>query len=76
MESHTSEGRIDIEVTTDEFIYVIELKYDHTAEEALKQIEEKHYARKYHTDLRKVFLIGVSFSSKTRCIESWICKTC
>ena len=76
VESHTSEGRIDIEVTTDEFIYVIELKYDHTAEEALKQIEEKHYARKYHTDRRKVFLIGVAFSSRTRCIESWICKTC
>lgn len=72
IESHTSEGRIDIEITTDDFVYVIELKYDHTAEEALRQIEEKHYARKYQMDPRKVFLIGVAFSSKPRCIES--CK--
>ena len=74
-ESHTSEGRIDIEISTDEFAYIIELKYDHSAQEALDQIDEKHYARKYQMDCRKVFLIGVEFSSKTRCIESWLIKT-
>lgn len=73
-ESHTSEGRIDITVKTDEYIYIIELKYDHTAKEALEQIEEKHYARPYQGDSRKIILIGASFSSKTRCIEDWIIK--
>ncbi|MBD5358652.1 MAG: ATP-binding protein [Bacteroides sp.] len=73
-ESHTSDGRIDIEVTTDEFIYIIELKYDHSAQEALEQIENKQYARKHQTDSRKVFLIGAAFSSKTRCIEDWRIK--
>ena len=71
-ESHTSSGRIDIEVQTPEFIYIIELKYDHSAEEALRQIDEKNYARKFQTDSRKIFKIGVAFSSKTRCIENWI----
>ncbi|MDE6077418.1 MAG: ATP-binding protein [Muribaculaceae bacterium] len=74
-ESHTSEGRIDIEISTNEFAYIIELKYDHSAQEALDQIDEKHYARKYQMDRRKIFLIGVEFSSKTRCIESWLIKT-
>ncbi|MDE5887022.1 MAG: ATP-binding protein [Muribaculaceae bacterium] len=71
-ESHTSEGRIDIEITTDDFIYIIELKYDHSAEKALQQIKENHYARKYQNDSRRLFEIGVEFSSKTRCIENWI----
>ena len=53
-------------------IYVIELKYDGKAETAIRQIEEKRYARPYQTDCRKLFKIGVDFSSKTRCIENWI----
>lgn len=32
---------------------------------------EKQYARPWHTDSREVYLIGVAFSSKTRCIEGW-----
>ncbi|MDE6793628.1 MAG: ATP-binding protein [Muribaculaceae bacterium] len=71
-ESHTSEGSIDIVVRTEEYVYIIELKYDRSAEEALRQIEDKHYSRKYRSDGRKLFNIGVSFSSKTRCIENWL----
>ena len=70
-ESHTSEGRIDIEIKTENYVYIIELKYDHPAEEALRQIQERNYGRKYQLDSRKLILIGASFSSKTRCIESW-----
>lgn len=71
-ELSTSDGRIDLLLENAEFIYIIELKYDGTAESAIRQIEEKRYARKYQTDARKLFKIGVSFSSKTRCIEDWI----
>lgn len=71
-ESHTSEGRIDIEIKTEDYIYIIELKYDHSAQEALRQIEENHYARKYNVDSRNIFMIGVEFSSITRCIENWL----
>ncbi|MDE5872044.1 MAG: ATP-binding protein [Muribaculaceae bacterium] len=73
-ESHTSDGRIDIEIKTEDYVYIIELKYDGSAEEALKQIEEKKYARKYQTDSRRLFEIGVNFSSSTRCIEFWKIK--
>lgn len=71
-EVSTSDGSIDILISTDDFIYIIELKYDRPAEEALRQINNKHYDRPYLTDGRKIFKIGVSFSSKTRCIENWI----
>lgn len=70
-ESATSDGQIDITVKTDDYIYIIELKFDGSAEQALRQIEEKKYARKYQADGRQIIRIGVNFSSETRCIEDW-----
>lgn len=70
-EVHTSDGRIDLEVETDDYIYIIELKYDHSAEEALRQIEEKKYYLKYELDSRKIFLIGASFNAQSRRIDDW-----
>ncbi|MDE5789707.1 MAG: ATP-binding protein [Muribaculaceae bacterium] len=70
-EVHTSDGSIDMKVETEDYIYIIELKYDHTAEEALQQIKDKQYARPWHNDNREIILIGASFSSSTRCIEDW-----
>ena len=73
-EVHTSDGRIDIVIKTEDYIYIIELKYDHSADDALRQIEEKQYDLPYQTDGRQIIKIGVSFSSKTRCIEDWKIK--
>ncbi|MBD5182061.1 MAG: ATP-binding protein [Bacteroidales bacterium] len=70
-EAHTSDGRIDLLIETPEYIYIIELKYDGSPAEALRQIEEKGYARRFAGDARKIFLIGVNFSSVTRRIEGW-----
>ncbi|MDE7160959.1 MAG: ATP-binding protein [Muribaculaceae bacterium] len=71
-ESHTSDGRIDILIQTARYVYVIELKYDGTAEEALRQTEEKEYSLRFQAEGRKVFRIGASFSSKTRRIDDWL----
>ena len=49
----------------------MELKMDASADEALRQIEEKGYAEPFVADLRKLFKIGVNFSSATRRIEEW-----
>lgn len=70
-ERSTSNGRIDLLLQTKDFIYVIELKIDSTAEAALHQIEEKGYAKPFAHDARKLFRIGVSFSTKKRHIEDW-----
>ncbi|MDE6342985.1 MAG: ATP-binding protein, partial [Muribaculaceae bacterium] len=70
-ESATSDGSIDITVKTEDYIYLIELKYDGSAEQALRQIEEKKYDRKFRMDGRPIIRIGVNFSSRTRCIEDW-----
>ena len=73
-EYHTSEGRIDLVLKTDKYIYVMEFKLEGTAEEALRQIEEKRYALPFESDSRKLFKIGVNFSNRTRNIEQWIIK--
>lgn len=57
------------------FIYVMEFKLEGTAEEALKQINEKHYARPFESDKRKLFKIGVNFSAQTRNIEKWMVES-
>ena len=72
VEQATSQGRIDITVQTKDYIYIIELKLDKTAEEALCQIKENNYARPFQSDKRKLYLIGVNFSSETRTVEKWV----
>ena len=71
VERHTSNGRMDILVQTDKYIYIMELKMDASADEALKQIEDKGYAKPFAADPRKLFKIGVGFSSETRRIKEW-----
>ena len=75
VEYHTSEGRIDLVLQTDKFIYIMEFKLNGTAEEALQQINDKHYALPFETDGRKLFKIGVNFSAETRNIEKWIVES-
>lgn len=70
-EDRTSDGRIDLLIKTPEYIYLIEIKRDSSAEEALAQIESKDYSRQFATDPRKIFLIGMNFSTKTRRLEDY-----
>ena len=70
-ERSTSNGRIDLLLQTKDYIYIIELKIDNTADAALQQIEDKGYAKPFANDPRKIFKIGVSFSTANRRIEDW-----
>ena len=67
-------GRTDMVVWMPDTIYVLELKADGTAEEALRQIDSNGYATAYTSDNRKVIKVGVSFDTKARTINSWIAK--
>lgn len=71
-EYHTSQGRIDLVVKTDRYIYVMEFKLNGSAEQALQQINEKQYALPFATDHRTVYKIGANFSNQTRGLEKWI----
>ena len=70
-ERATSNGRIDLLLQTKDYIYIIEVKIDNSADVALQQIEEKGYAKPFVNDPRKIFKIGVRFSTENRRIEDW-----
>lgn len=71
-EYRTSNGRIDLFIKTDRYYYIIELKLDRSAREALDQINEKGYTLPFSTDSRKVIKVGVNFSTETRTISEWL----
>lgn len=70
-EFETSDGRIDILVETHSSLFIIELKANSTAGEALDQIERKQYSLPWKNSGKKIFEIGVNFSSETRNISEW-----
>ena len=71
VEQASARGRVDIVMKTKDYIYVIECKFDGSADDALRQIEEKGYARPYEGDPRKLYKIGTKFSSGDRSISEW-----
>ena len=71
VEYRTANGRIDILIQTPQFVYILELKINKTAKEALQQIEEKGYALPFANEKRKIFKIGINFSTDTKLIDDW-----
>ena len=70
-EKQQSEGRVDCIVEVPDYVYIFEFKLDGTAAEALQQINDKGYAQPYTADRRKLYRIGVSFSSETGTVADW-----
>jgi hypothetical protein len=71
-EVHTNRGRIDAVVQTTDHIFVLEFKLHDTAENALKQIRETDYARKYKSEAKPLTLVGVGFDAETRNLGEWV----
>ncbi len=71
-EFKTATGRVDAVISTDDAIYVMEFKYDKSAEEALAQIDDRGYLVPFSADNRKLYKVGVNFSSETQTIERWV----
>lgn len=72
VEMATAKGRMDLCIKTSDYIYVMELKLDGSPQEALAQIESKGYALKFAQDSRRLFKLGVNFSSQSASIDSFL----
>ena len=70
----TAKGRIDVVVGTKDDIYVMEVKLDRPAQEALEQIDSRKYLVPYTLDGRQLTKIGMSFSSGERNITEWLAE--
>ena len=65
-------GRADMVIFMPNTIYVMELKLNGTAQEALQQINDKGYAHPYEQDGRRIVKIGAGFSTESKTVEEWI----
>lgn len=70
-EEQTADGRMDITLKLPDTIYIIELKYGKTAEEAVEQIMKKDYAVRFAADSRPVVAIGLNISQDFHTIDDW-----
>lgn len=74
VERAASDGRIDMMLDGSKAIYIIEFKLDKSPEEALRQIDEKHYDRPYLSLGKPIVKVGVNISTATRTLDSWLIK--
>ena len=70
-EDQTSDGRMDIALKLSDAIYIIELKYGKTADDAVAQIITKDYAVRFSADQRPIWAVGLNISEDRRTIDSY-----
>ena len=71
VEQRTAKGRIDITLETKGSIYVMELKFDKSASDALRQIDSRRYADAFKLKGKPVVKVGLNFSLRdgVNCLE-------
>ena len=74
VESDSAIGRADIVIHMADTIYIIELKYDGTAADAIRQIDEKGYLIPYTAEGKRLVKVGINYDSTQRTIGDWIIK--
>lgn len=72
VEEESAHGRADVVITLPSVVYVMELKFDGSADAALRQIDEKGYLIPYTADGKRLVKVGVNYSSEERTITEWL----
>jgi uncharacterized protein YihD (DUF1040 family) len=71
-EVHSSIGRADAVVETENDVFIFEFKFNKTAQEAIEQIKKKNYVGKYKTSNKRILGIGVNFNNDEKQIDDWV----
>ena len=66
----TSKGRIDVLCQLAGMFYIFELKVDQEAAMAMEQVLNQEYSQRCRHQGKKIVVMGVSFSSKKRNIDT------
>jgi hypothetical protein len=74
VEPHSAVGRADAVITTADTVYVFEFKLTEkaTAEEALKQIDERGYLIPFTAGNKRLVKVGAEFSAEERGLNRWV----
>lgn len=67
----TPHGRIDMVLSTSTHIYIIELKLDKSAGEAMRQIDLKDYSQRFALRKLPIVKVGINFDSVKQTISDW-----
>ena len=70
-EVHGSVGRSDVEVETQDAIYIFEFKVGGKPVDAIAQIKKQGYADKYGSSNKNIVLIGAIISRNKRTLGKW-----
>ena len=75
VEVRTPTGRVDVVMRTHSTLYIIELKLDKSAAEALRQIDLKQYPERFALCGLPVVKVGINFDTERHTLESWEIRT-
>jgi len=67
----TNRGRIDAVIELSEAIYIFEFKLDGSEQAALAQIKTMEYYQRYRDQNKRIYLVGVNFSTRQRSVAAW-----
>ncbi len=71
VERRTSNGRIDLLITTPHYVYIFELKIDSSPEAAMRQILEKQYWLPFAQSGKTIYLIAANFDTRSGLLSGW-----
>lgn len=71
VEVRTATGRVDMVMRTATRLYLIELKINKSAEEAIRQIDMKNYPARFALHNLPITKVGINFSLSERTINEW-----
>lgn len=72
VEVHTPNGRVDIVLLTRTDLYLIELKLNKTAQEAMRQIDLKDFRQRFALCGKPVTKVGINFDAEKKTISNWV----
>ena len=71
VEMHTATGRVDIAVVMWSKLYLMEIKLDKPAKDAMAQINFNEYDKRFACYDLPIVKLGICFSTKERTITEW-----
>ena len=71
VEVHTAKGRVDLVLHAPQALYLIEIKLNKSADNAMNQIDVKQYDKRFALLNLPIVKVGVNFSTKERNITDW-----
>ena len=74
VEVRTPQGRVDVVMRTHSTLYIIELKLDKNADEAIRQIDLKEYPKRFALCGLPIVKVGINFDSEKHTLTDWVIR--